>query len=883
MKKTILMISFVLSFFILFFTHKAFAQTCGGSTTTQCNDLSQYNYNPIKVGVNQYGENCYGCDPYIYPYNGYLPCGLVDLGYCGACVKGPEYCSGINPHGQWFDGFSYSTCYRGVNIQPDAVLQSGSCVPTVELKCNYGCKEYCDAGTTNCGACGGYEPTNTCGNTGGSQTCQHNTCSSGACTCTNTNFSKSCTDYYSNCYNNYYCPAGAGYRTTCQTYIYVHVYIDYGHDGSNDANYPYGTVYLNGGNAQTTGADGTVSYGGLYSGNTYTISYSDSSADYQPTGATSQNVSLNSSNGKTTVYFRVTPLYSISGRVFIDTNHNQNYDGSDTGYNNGTIYVKQGSTTITTAAVAADGTYNTGEILTSGNYTVQYVAALPQGYTMTTTTSWGITLGDIGTPGPQCSVGTSPDAVCGNPNGGSISGLNFGVDKPYQISGNIFNDKNLDTQYNGSDTLFTSGSTISITGPINMSVNAANGVYTTGQVLLPGTYTVTYNTSATPLPAGYDFQTSNTFQVVLGYNPKCSPGGSPDATCGAPNNGSGVNTGSINNLNFGVTNEHSHHTAVCLDIRVDNNGGTVTNQLPPAGTTCGGMNASEAVINNGSCSTGSGIVFSCNGTFDFGLGSADANDWTVGGPSQDADCYLGGGLDVIPTSYEFLTTTARESNITPTNLDNLTNSNPSTSCTVTNCSLPADLPKGIYQVNGNLTLNAADYTFPAPPDPSTVSYAYIILVNGDLHINGNIYVPRGSVVVFSVSGNIYVDKSVGNVVSDPNNTSVNNPNLEGVYSSDKSFIVESYGSGTAICNLDGTPLDKRLVVLGVIVTNAAKAGGSFTNNRDLCIYDNYCSSAQVGDGGNPADQGTLYNYILDLMADGVFVNSKNFNWQELRP
>ncbi|HEX7041748.1 MAG TPA: hypothetical protein VF189_00720, partial [Patescibacteria group bacterium] len=795
---------------------------------------------------------------------------------CGACVSALESC---NVSGVVIDDFG-DFCYTSFDQNWIKFLPNGSCGDTEDF-CTNGCRTLCNSGTTNCGACtGGFIATNDCGTITGSQTCQHNAPQ----TCTNTNFARSCSHFVDNCSANYTCSGG----TTCVTNIIVHVYIDYGHDGGNDANYPSGVVTINGGGAQTTGADGTVTFSGLTSGNTYTIAYSDNSPDYQPTGATSQNVSLNNGNGNYNVTFRVTPLYKISGNVFTDANHNKNYDGSDTLYTgNTTIHVSGGPTSVADMNQTS-GTYDTGEVLTSGTYTISQTHSLASGYTYTTPTSWNVTVGNpVGAP--DCSVGASPDAACVNPNNGSVSGLNFGVDKPYQISGSIFNDKNKDLKYNGSDSLYTGGSSISITGPTNMSVNASAGTYSTGQVLLPGTYTVTYNTTSTPLPAGYEFQTSNTFQVVVGYSPVCSPGGSPDATCGAPNNGS-AGAGSINDLNFGLNNEHPHDGGVCLDLRTDNQGaGTISDQFPPAGATCGGLNGSQAVINNGTCSTGSGIVFSCDGTFDFGLGSADANNWTAGGASPNTECYSGGGLDVIPTSYDFMTTTARQSNITPTNLDNLTNPNPATSCTTTDCILPTNLPKGIYQVNGDLTLDSADYTFPAPPDPTTESYAYIILVNGDLHINGNIYVPKGSVALFSVSGNIYVDKSVGNTITNVNSSTVNAPNLEGVYSADKSFIVESYGAGNAICNADGTPLDKRLVVLGIVITNAAKAGGSLTNNRDLCVYDNNCSSILMGDGTNGGDglggsgEGLLLNYLLNLLSDGQFVNTKIFNWQELKP
>ncbi len=88
----------------------------------------------------------------------------------------------------------------------------------------------------------------------------------------------------------------------------------------------------------------------------------------------------------------------------------------------------------------------------------------------------------------------------------------------------------------------------------------------------------------------------------------------------------------------------------------------------------------------------------------------------------------------------------------------------------------------------------------------------------------------------------------------------------------------SKGSGTNICNADGTPLDKKLNIVGSVITNAAKAGGAFLNNRDLCAFDLSCSSVSLGD-----NNGLGLSYLLTLYADGKFLNHKVFNWEEKRP
>lgn len=632
-----------------------------------------------------------------------------------------------------------------------------------------------------------------------------------------------------------------------------------------------------------TGADGSVTYSGLTTG-TYTISYNDSSVDYAPTGATSQTVNLTNTNGNVTLNFRVTPLYTISGNIYNDNNHNANYDAGDTLYTGSTTIHISGGPTAVADMTQTNGTYTTPETLWSGNYTVTRTSTLPGGYTTTTPVSNTVTVGNVAAPGPHCWGGSSNDAVCGNPNNGSLTGINFGIDAPYQISGRVFNDKNKNLKYDSAtDTVFTGAPSIRIVGPTSMTVtaNATTGLYTTGQVLSPGTYTVSYNS---PLPSQYSFQTPSSWQVVVGYNPACNTGASPDATCEAPN------TSSINNLNFGLTNENSWDQSVCLDVRSD----TLSYSNPiPAAPSCGGVSGAYNSVVNGSCATGAGIIYTCQATPDFGLGSANALNWQAGGAGANAECYNGPGLDVIRTSYNYLLTTARQSNITPIDMNQVS------VCGVggiANCTLSDSLPKGVYQANGNLTLNG--YTFPHPADPTTTSWGYIFLVNGNLRLNGNVLIPKGSAAAFSASGNINVSSSVGQVVTNSTDPSVNNPNLEGIYSADASFIIES-ATGAATCNADGTPIDKKLNVIGSIITNAAKSGGSFVNNRDLCIFDLSCSSLSVGDGSGASSNGnggtggtdgsgatgpgTIVSYWLTLLQDGQFLNHKLFNWSELRP
>lgn len=675
-----------------------------------------------------------------------------------------------------------TTCY-------DLPLGTNSYCTRTGHNCNNGTtadyntlSSWCDINTPgglsicceNIQACNGGTSCNSCQDPGNHPA---NSCGTGnfALSCTNTTYTNCSAGYdcqpHSNCNQNSYsngncqyswnwCNGGAGYTcyngNACLTNIFVHVIKDYNHDGiqnGNDSGLGGVTVTDNGGNYPQTDGNGNVMFGLKGTGN-YSISVFVPGG-YTASSATTVNGTLTNNSGNQNVYFYVTPLYSISGSVFSDTNKNQRKDGSEGGISGMTVRIT-GNGVNTTTNADGSGNYSFGNLL-SGTYTVAVASALPAGYQYTTTSSWTITVGDRN-GSPACNTSTSPDAGCGNPQNGSIS-----------------------------------------------------------------------------------------------------------------------------NLNFGATNENPHYQGVCLDMRNDNNGGTFQDLMPAPGATCGGVNGSVADVTNGSCSTGAGILYSCNGTFDFGLGSSNTNNWQAGGAGANQECYSGPGLNVIATSYDYMMTTAQESNITPTDMATVCGGGG-----LNNCTLDSNLQKGIYRANGDVYLNA--YTFPGPADPNTGAYGYILLINGNLHIQGNIIIPKGSVAAFSASGNIYVDKSVGQIITNTSSTSNNNPNLEGIYSSDGSFIVQSFGSGTSLCNADGTPLDKKLNILGIVITNASKNGGTLVNNRDLCVYDTSCSSISIGDGNtgsidpvNGNDQGLLTAFLLTLYEDGAFVNRKHFTWQEVKP
>ena len=372
-----------------------------------------------------------------------------------------------------------------------------------------------------------------------------------------------------------------------------------------------------------------------------------------------------------------------------------------------------------------------------------------------------------------------------------ISKIYFVTAPPtYTISGNVFVDADKNRLKNGGETNYTGAITISSTEG-TVSAPSGTGVYTVDG-LIEGTYTISY----TDLPSGYQLTyplngPPPSFTVTVGAS--CSVGGSNSATCGG---------GSISNLNFGITNSNPWIQSTCTDIRFDTG---FDDPIPITAdpVLCGGPNASINASISVVCTT-PGIIMSGDSSYSFGQGQASSTNWVVGGttyPEVFAPTRGGG----FATSYAYVLSVIKQAGLTPTDL--------STVCTLSNCTLPAGFSHGLYKANSDLYLNA--FTFLA-------SSNYVILVNGNLYIRGKILVPNGSTATFIVSGNIYVDQTVGEAV-----ISSTTPDIEGFYSTDKSFIIQ----GTNDCMVGA---DLRLNVAGTIVVNAGLTGGSFQNLRDLC-------------------------------------------------
>lgn len=293
------------------------------------------------------------------------------------------------------------------------------------------------------------------------------------------------------------------------------------------------------------------------------------------------------------------------------------------------------------------------------------------------------------------------------------------------------------------------------------------------------------------IPMGWNLQRSNTDTLSWAIisarltEPVVTPTPSPSLPPPTPT--PLPSSGNIVDLNFGISNSAPWMQIGCGDVRMDDG---VDNPLPVGQT---------MIALNSSCAD-PGIVFTGETTASFGSGQASSSDQIVGGSSYPETYTMTGG---IYTSYNNLLAKALASDTQPIDL--------ATICTLNDCTLPADLPHGVYWAKSSLNLNA--FTFP-------IDQNYVVLVDGDLTFKGNVLTPAGnnSSVIFSTSGNIIVPDEVGSPAVSTT------ANLSGLFSADKSFIME----GNNDC------ADLRLNMEGAVIVNAALNGGSLQNNRDLC-------------------------------------------------
>ncbi|MDO8583018.1 MAG: hypothetical protein Q7R51_00625, partial [bacterium] len=347
----------------------------------------------------------------------------------------------------------------------------------------------------------------------------------------------------------------------------------------------------------------------------------------------------------------------------------------------------------------------------------------------------------------------------------------------YSIKGVVYIDTNTDgSKQEPPETVYS--------GPVTIRGQShEKGMYEIKN-LTAGTYTVSY----TNIPASYQltYPANGSFNVNL----PCSGSGAIIDTTGNALNDAECLNGSIINLNFGINTSSAWIQSIGGNMRVDSNSGFV-NVMPSAG-----LFASDAA----GADRMPGIIFSGKNRPTYGKGSANKFNWEVAGSLNNPLTFI---YNPIPTSYGYILGTSEGSGIPPTVIEDVNSS----------------MTHGIYKTDGGLTINTP-VTFRT--DCGLPPCNYIILINGNLTINEEIKVPPGSTAIFSASGNITVGQNIG--VLDPASLV---PNIEGLYSADKSFIA----AGANNCSSGS---DKRLNIAGTVVANAGRAGGTFDNRRNLC-------------------------------------------------
>ena len=267
-----------------------------------------------------------------------------------------------------------------------------------------------------------------------------------------------------------------------------------------------------------------------------------------------------------------------------------------------------------------------------------------------------------------------------------------------------------------------------------------------------------------------------------------------------------------------------------------------------ANASCGG----GAFVSAPASGTTPGLVFSGQlinprGNFGQGQASAPPYNWLVGGTYQET--YSGAG-SILATNFDQVKAKLKGSSIIPKPLKGaVAGCSDLASCTLTG------LPQGVYEAAGDVTLNA--WTVPA-------NTRYVILVGGTLRINGIITVPRNqkAFLTFIVKGDIIVTANVGGVPAPTSCPAPDVSQLDGFYSTDKSFILQSASDCTT---------ERMLSMQGALVVNARRGGGTFQNNRDLCGNNAFVPSFTIRER-------------LDMILNTPEVlKTQNFLYQEVAP
>ncbi|HVT01085.1 MAG TPA: SdrD B-like domain-containing protein [Patescibacteria group bacterium] len=663
------------------------------------------------------------------------------------------------------------------------------------------------------------------------------------------------------------CASAGGGGSSGSYNIFGTVFIDTNGNGVKDS----GEIGYNGAtvgvqfysNTTTTSSSGNYSFNNVSNGN-YNILLTVPN-DYALT--TPNPVAVSNSSHVANFGIQFTG-YTISGKVFVDTNKNgvqdcvgscNNGAGDEQNYNGATIQrVGPGPdpSTTTSGSGSNGGKYSfTG--VNAGTYNM--TLTVPTGYTATTsnpaqrtvgpdaTANFGIVLAPTATPAPptctNVTAGSSTLAAGGStvisangcapsptyswpapvtvPSGGS-AGSNTGGSNPtttYTAPNNVCSNttvrQGVTVSNSGGSNSYSTDLTITPKNTLSGSVfvdtagnNCASGAtaYTSGSTITVYTGGSSDGSAVTNGSGAYSLNDT----VACGQKTAVISGITGYQVRRVKFDGGSWTTNNLSSYTYGPFDFSSDHT---LDF-------CISNSSPWIQTTEGDIRSGSLTNNvpsgdyTATSPTNPSVCYSSNFAANFGSGACSVKNWVVNDEfSYNNDPKSTNG----DFSYSFFLNRARIKNVT---INSLPGCSASGDCTTG----ISNLTTGIYKVDGNLTVTSY----------SQVNNAHTtILVNGNLTIKSNILVPVsfGSLSVFAAKGNIYVDPSVGE-----SSVSSSNTDLEGIYTAEGSIVLQGGG-----CS-DGATPDKRLNAAGNFVANALKpfavgGAGSFTNERSLCVND----------------------------------------------
>lgn len=357
------------------------------------------------------------------------------------------------------------------------------------------------------------------------------------------------------------------------------------------------------------------------------------------------------------------------------------------------------------------------------------------------------------------------------------------------------------------------------------------------------------------------------YEVTTGTSPICTNISPASKDVASP-----CVNGNIRGANFAIIS-YPWLQGAGGDIRLDSG---ITNKIPDAPTLSG-----IRYVSLPRTGETSGIIYSGGSEPDFGQTSGSAKDlasiekWLVYGKGGK---FATEKTNTIRTSYQSMVQKLKNNH---TDLKKYCDGDLDTTTegTLVNCTLPNDLPNGIYTASYNTRLVslANRYTFGAGKH-------YVFLIDGDLFLDEEILVPNGSTATFSVSGNITINKNIGTKIYNQScvlpvlqSRTSTNCHIEGFYSADGDIIIEG-NNGNCPTIADN---DRRLNISGSLVSNAgmrklADGEKSFQQNRDLC-------SDATGSNNAKGPAVTILERPDFILNAPEFLKVPTYTWEEVAP